>query len=84
LISAVDPRSVERVRATGKHAIFESKAVSYTDLVMRFDRSPGSNPDFGLSIEVKRMPADGYWSTHWVKHPVGSATSTHAPAPTWR
>src|SRR5687768_3296783 len=51
LISAVDPRSVERVKATGKHAIFESKAVSYTDLVMRLDRSPGSNPDFVLAMK---------------------------------
>jgi peptide/nickel transport system substrate-binding protein len=24
----------------------------------------------GLNLDVKRMPADGYWSTHWMKHPV--------------
>lgn len=24
----------------------------------------------GLDIEVKRMPADGYWSNHWLKHPM--------------
>ena len=170
LISAVDPRSVERVKATGKHAIFESKAVSYTDLVMRIDRSPGSNPDFvlamkhlfnreqmlktivqghgvvandqpigpanrfyfkglpqrpydpekakwhlqkanlgstpipvvvspaatnsvemalvlqdaarqiGLNLDVKRMPADGYWSTHWMKHPVGFGNVNARPS----
>lgn len=25
----------------------------------------------GLNLEVKRMPADGYWSTHWMKHALG-------------
>ena len=170
LISAVDPRSVERVKATGQHAVFESKAVSYTDLIMRIDRSPGSNPDFvlamkhlfnreqmlktiaggygvvandqpigpagrfhfkglpqraydpekakwhlqkanlgsapvpvvvspaavnsvemalllqqaaqqiGLNLEVKRMPADGYWSTHWMKHPIGFGNVNTRPS----
>lgn len=51
LIGAVDPRSVERVKATGKHAIFETKSVSYTDLIVRLDRGPGSNPDFVLSMK---------------------------------
>ena len=24
----------------------------------------------GLNLEIKRMPADGYWSNHWAKHPL--------------
>lgn len=24
----------------------------------------------GLNLEVKRMPVDGYWSNHWMKHPL--------------
>jgi peptide/nickel transport system substrate-binding protein len=170
LISAVDPRSVERVKATGKHGIFETKSVSYTDLIMRLDRTPGNNPDFvlamkhlfnreqmlksillghgvaandqpiaatnrfhfkglaqrphdpekakwhlkkanlgstpipvvaspvaissvemalvlqqaarqiGLNLDVKRMPADGYWSTHWMKHPVGFGNVNARPS----
>jgi peptide/nickel transport system substrate-binding protein len=24
----------------------------------------------GLSLAVNRMPADGYWSNHWMKHPL--------------
>jgi len=161
LVSSVSPRSVDRVVASGKHTVFETKALSYTDLIMRRDSSPGNNPDFvlamkhlfnreqllksiqlgrgvvandqpiapnnrfyfkglpqrpydpdkakwhlqkanvgsapipvvaspaatnsveialvmqhaarqlGLNLDVKRMPADGYWSTHWMKHPVG-------------
>ena len=170
LIQAVDPRSVERVKATGTHTVFETKSVSYTDLILRFDRSPGSNPDFvqavkylfnreemlksiqlghgvvgndqpiaatnrfyfnglaqrrfdpekakwhlqkanlgsapipvvvspaatgsvemalvlqqaaqqiGLNLEVKRMPADGYWSTHWMKHPLGFGNVNARPS----
>jgi peptide/nickel transport system substrate-binding protein len=170
LISAVDPRSVERVKATGKYTVFETKSVSYTDLVMRLDRTPGNSPDFvlamkhlfnreqmvksiqlghgvvandqpiaatnrfyfkglaqrpydpekakwhlqranigsspvpvvaspaatssvemalvlqqaaqqiGLNLEVKRMPADGYWSTHWMKHPVGFGNINARPS----
>jgi peptide/nickel transport system substrate-binding protein len=169
LVSTVSPRSVERVTAGGKHAIFETKSTSYTDLIMRRDGSPGNNPDFvkamkylfnreqllksiqmgrgvvandqpiaasnrfhfkglpqrpydsekakwhlkkanlgstpipvvaspaatnsvemalvmqhaarqiGLNLDVKRMPADGYWSTHWMKHPVGFGNINSRP-----
>jgi peptide/nickel transport system substrate-binding protein len=24
----------------------------------------------GLTLDIKRMPADGYWSNHWAKHPL--------------
>ncbi|MQP66164.1 ABC transporter substrate-binding protein [Niveispirillum sp. SYP-B3756] len=24
----------------------------------------------GLNLAINRMPADGYWSTHWMKHPL--------------
>jgi peptide/nickel transport system substrate-binding protein len=170
LISAVDPRSIDRIKGTGKYSVFETKAVSYTDLIVRVDRSPGSNPDFvlalkyllnrdqivksiqlgngvvandqpiaannrfyfkglpqrpydpdkakwhlqkanigsaaipvvaspaatssveialvlqqaaqqvGLNLEVKRMPSDGYWSTHWMKHPVGFGNVNSRPS----
>jgi peptide/nickel transport system substrate-binding protein len=170
LISAVDPRSIERIKGTGKYTVFETKSVSYTDLIVRVDRAPGSNPDFvlalkyllnrdqilksiqlgngvvandqpiaannrfyfkglpqrpydpdkakwhlqkanvgsaaipvvaspaatssveialvlqqaaqqiGLNLEVKRMPSDGYWSTHWMKHPVGFGNVNARPS----
>jgi len=170
LVQAVSPRSVERVTASGKHAVYETKSVSYTNLIMRRDSSPGSNPDFvlamkylfnreqllksiqlgrgvvandqpiatsnrfylkglpqrpydpekakwhlqkanlgsaaipvvaspaatnsvemalvmqyaakqiGLNLDVKRMPADGYWSTHWMKHPVGFGNVNARPS----
>ena len=51
LVQAVSPRSVERVTASGKHAVFETKSVSYTNLIMRRDSSPGNNPDFVLAMK---------------------------------
>ena len=170
LVSAVDPRSIDRIKGTGKYAVFETKAVSYTDLIVRVDRAPGSNPDFvlalkyllnrdqilntiqlgngavandqpiaasnrfyfkglpqrpydpdkakwhlqkanlgsaaipvvaspaatssveialvlqqaaqqiGLNLDVKRMPSDGYWSTHWMKHPLGFGNVNTRPS----
>ena len=51
LIEAVSPRSVDRVIAGGKHAVFETKSASYTNLIMRRDSSPGNNPDFVLAMK---------------------------------
>jgi peptide/nickel transport system substrate-binding protein len=161
LVLTVDPRSVSRVTASSEHAIFETKAGPYTNLIIRLDRPPGNSPDFvlamkhlfnreqmlksimlghgvvandhpihpsmrfhykglkqrpydpekakwhfkranlgsapipmvvspvatgsieiatilqheagkmGVHIDMRRMPADGYWAQHWMKHPVG-------------
>ncbi|HSS27972.1 MAG TPA: ABC transporter substrate-binding protein [Usitatibacter sp.] len=160
LIVQVDPRSTGRVRSTPGYAVLETKSGLYTDLVMRQDAAPTSNPDFvmamkylidreqaksavfrgfavvandepippshryylaglpqrpydldkakfhlkkanvsgnvpivasaacngsidmavlmqqsaqkiGLNLSVNRVPADGYWSNHWMKHPLG-------------
>ena len=34
----------------------------------------------GLNLDVKRMPADGYWSTHWAKHPVSFGNINARPS----
>jgi peptide/nickel transport system substrate-binding protein len=170
LIGSVNSRSVDRVKASGRHAIFESKSTTYTDLIMRRDQGPGMSPDFvlamkhlfnreqmiksivqgygvvandqpispsnrfyfkgikqraydpekakwhvqkanlggaaipvvvspaatnsveialvmqhaarqiGLNLDVRRMPADGYWSSHWMKHPVGFGNVNTRPS----
>lgn len=170
LVGSVNPRSVPRVRDSAGHAIFETQAGQYTDLVMRRDAGPGANPDFvlamkylmdraqmkrsialghavvandqpidptnrfyfaglpqrpfdldkakfhlqkanlgsapipivaspaalysvemalvmqqtaqklGLNLDVKRMPADGYWSNHWMKSPVGFGNINPRPS----
>jgi peptide/nickel transport system substrate-binding protein len=170
LIVQVNPRSVDRVNASGKHAVFETKGVSYTNLIMKRDGGPGGNPDFvagmkllfnreqmlksiqlgrgvvandqpigpanpfhfkglkqrpydpdkakwhlqkanlggaaipmvassaatssvemalvlqhaarqaGVNLEVRNMPADGYWSQHWAKHPVSFGNVNTRPS----
>lgn len=30
-----------------------------------------SAQQIGLKLDIRRMPADGYWSNHWMKHPLG-------------
>lgn len=34
----------------------------------------------GLNIDVKRMPADGYWANHWMKHPMGFGAVNPRPS----
>lgn len=170
LVTFLNARSIDRIQATGKHAIFETKAGTYTDLVVRLDQTPGNNPDFvlalkhlfnreqmvksimigrgvvgndqpidptnrfyfkglkqrpydpekakfhfqksgigstpvpmvvstaatlsveiglvlqhaarqiGLNLDVRRMPSDGYWSQHWMKHPVGFGSINPRPS----
>jgi peptide/nickel transport system substrate-binding protein len=170
LVAFINPRSVPRVNQSPGHAVFETQAGQYTDLVIRRDAGPGTNPEFvlamkylqdreqmkravalghavlandqpidptnrfyfaglpqrafdpdkakfhlqkanlgsspipvvvspaaqysvelglvlqqsaqkaGLNLEVKRMPADGYWSNHWMKTPVGFGAVNPRPS----
>src|SRR5450830_1798337 len=50
LVVAVSPHSIERIQASGTHSVFETKATSYTDLIMRRDSGPGNNPDFVMAM----------------------------------
>lgn len=34
----------------------------------------------GLNLDVRRVPADGYWSNHWMKHPVGFGAVNPRPS----
>ncbi|MBT2324624.1 ABC transporter substrate-binding protein [Variovorax paradoxus] len=170
LVAFINPRSVPRIDQSPGHAVFETQAGQYTDLVIRRDAGPGVNPEFvlamkylqdreqmkrtvalghavlandqpidptnrfyfaglpqrafdpdkarfhlqranlgsapipvvvspaaqysvelalvlqqsaqkaGLNLEVKRMPADGYWSNHWMKTPVGFGAVNPRPS----
>lgn len=33
----------------------------------------------GLNLAVNRMPADGYWSTHWMRHPASFGNTNPRP-----
>ncbi|WP_159999841.1 ABC transporter substrate-binding protein [Roseomonas sp. 18066] len=170
LTAGINPRSVRRITGTPGFAVFETKSGYYTDLVMRVDQAPASNPDFalamkymldrqqmltavlrghgvvandqpidpsnrfyfaglpqrpydldkakfhfrksgigntalplvcspaaehsvemamliqesgkqaGMNIDVRRLPADGYWSNHWFKHPMGFGAINPRPS----
>jgi peptide/nickel transport system substrate-binding protein len=34
----------------------------------------------GLALEIKRMPAEGYWSNHWLNSPVGFGNINPRPS----
>jgi peptide/nickel transport system substrate-binding protein len=169
LVGSVNPRSVPRIEGTPGFAIFKTQSGQYSDLVIRKDQGPGTNPDFilamkylfdreqmkksvaldqcvlandqpvdptnrfhfaglpqrpfdldkakfhlaksgvtgavpvvaspaatysvemalvmqqsaqkiGLNLDVKRMPADGYWSNHWLNSQVGFGSINPRPS----
>jgi peptide/nickel transport system substrate-binding protein len=169
LVGAINPRSLARVTGTPGFAVTKTQSGQYSDLVMRKDTGPGTNPDFllamkylfdreqmkkaialdqavlgndqpidptnrfhfaglpqrpfdpekakfhlkksgvtgavpivaspaalysvemalvmqqtakgiGLELDVKRMPADGYWSNHWLNSPVGFGNVNPRPS----
>ena len=169
LVGSVNPRSIARITGTAGFAVFKTQSGQYSDLIMRKDVGPGTNPDFvlamkylfdreqmrktialdqavvgndqpidptnrfyfaglpqrpfdperakfhwkksgltgpvpvvaspaalysvemalvmqqtakdiGLELDVKRMPADGYWSNHWLTSPVGFGNINPRPS----
>jgi peptide/nickel transport system substrate-binding protein len=170
LVGSVNPRSVDRVKGTAGFSVFSTQSGQYSDLIMRKDAGPGTNPDFilamkylidreqmrksvalghavlgndqpidptnrfyfaglpqraydldkakfhlkksgvgeaavpvvtspaalysvemglvmqqsaqkiGLNLDVKRMPADGYWSNHWLNSQVGFGNVNPRPS----
>lgn len=170
IAGGISPRGAHQVEAAKGYKVFETKSGNYTDLVMRVDSAPGSNPDFlmamkylmnrqqmrtaimrgyavvgndqpidptnrfyfkdlpqrpfdldkakfyfkksgigtsavpivaspaasssvdmavlmqdaaskiGLTLDIKRVPADGYWSQYWMKAPVGFGNINPRPS----
>jgi peptide/nickel transport system substrate-binding protein len=54
---------------TGRVPVVTSPAAMYsTEFALLMQQSAQR---IGLDLDVKRMPADGYWSSHWLNSPVG-------------
>ena len=51
LVAAVNPRSLARITATPGFAILKTQSGQYSDLIMRKDIGPGTNPDFILGMK---------------------------------
>jgi peptide/nickel transport system substrate-binding protein len=67
LVAFINPRSVPRINQSPGHAVFETQAGQYTDLVIRRDAGPGTNPEFVLAMkylqdreQMKRSVALGH------------------------
>ncbi|SPS02456.1 ABC transporter substrate-binding protein [Cupriavidus taiwanensis] len=169
LVAMVNPRAVARIKGTPGYGLMITRSGQYTDLIVRKDVGPGTNPDFimgmkylldrqqmkqaialgnavigndqpidptnrfyfkelpqrpfdpekakfhlrkagvtgkvpvvtspaalysvemalmlqqaaqrvGLELDIKRMPADGYWSNHWLNSPVGFGNVNPRPS----
>lgn len=39
-----------------------------------------SGQKIGLNLELRRVPADGYWTNHWFKHPLGFGAINPRPS----
>ncbi|MFS2115089.1 ABC transporter substrate-binding protein [Herbaspirillum frisingense] len=51
LVANLNPRSIERVKGSPGFAVLETQSGAYTDLILRKDVGPGSNPDFVLAMK---------------------------------
>lgn len=51
LINGVNPRSVQRIRATSGYTVQETQSGLYTDLIMRQDARPTNDPNFALALK---------------------------------
>lgn len=50
-VMSVPPTSARQITSTPGLKLFETKSGTYTDLVMRTDSSPASNPDFVMAMK---------------------------------
>jgi len=79
---AFDPEKakfhLQKSGITGKIPVVASPASLYsTDIALVLQQSAQR---VGLDLDVKRMPADGYWSNHWLNSAVGFGTVLPRPS----
>ena len=60
---------LQKSGVTGKIPVVVSPAAKYSvEIALLLQQSAQR---IGLDLDIKRMPADGYWSNHWLNSPVG-------------
>jgi peptide/nickel transport system substrate-binding protein len=63
---------------SGKIPVVASPAAMYSvDIALVLQQSAQR---IGLDLDVKRMPAEGYWSNHWLNSPVGFGNVNPRPS----
>jgi peptide/nickel transport system substrate-binding protein len=63
---------------TGKVPVVASPAALYSVEIALVMQQAAQG--IGLELDVKRMPADGYWSNHWLNSPVGFGNVNPRPS----
>jgi len=69
---------LQKSGVTGKVPVVASPAAMYSVEIALLLQQTGQR--IGLDLDVKRMPADGYWSNHWLNSPVGFGNVNPRPS----
>ncbi|MGY8589869.1 ABC transporter substrate-binding protein [Paracidovorax citrulli] len=69
---------LQKSGVTGKVPVVTSPAAMYSTEIALLLQQAGQR--IGLELDVKRMPADGYWSNHWLTNPVGFGNVNPRPS----
>jgi peptide/nickel transport system substrate-binding protein len=69
---------LQKSGVTGKVPIVASPAALYSVEIALVLQQAAQG--IGLDLDVKRMPADGYWSNHWLNSPVGFGNVNPRPS----
>ena len=69
---------LQKSGVTGKVPMITSPAAMYSTEIALLLQQAGQR--IGLDLDVKRMPADGYWSNHWLNSPVGFGNVNPRPS----
>jgi peptide/nickel transport system substrate-binding protein len=69
---------LQKSGVTGKVSVVASPAALYSVEIALVMQQTAQR--IGLDLDVKRMPADGYWSNHWLNSPVGFGNVNPRPS----
>jgi peptide/nickel transport system substrate-binding protein len=69
---------LQKSGVTGKVPVVASPAALYSVEIALILQQTAQK--IGLDLDVKRMPADGYWSNHWLNSPVGFGNVNPRPS----
>ena len=69
---------LQKSGVSGKVAVVTSPAATYSvEIALVLQQTA---QQIGLDLDVKRMPADGYWSNHWLNSSVGFGNVNPRPS----
>ncbi len=69
---------LQKSGVTGKIPVVASPAALYSVEIALVLQQTAQR--IGLDLDIKRMPADGYWSNHWLNSPVGFGNANPRPS----